>query len=343
MERTPLPPIAQAAADASAVREQQHATALGLVLTGGDPQPVPTRGTVPPFDVSLAAGECAAYIATAWGRQQVEWVAVHDAANDGVELAVDEADSALSAHVQWCVDRPSTLRFRARVQPRDSGDPEAEGFFQGRLYRGPGVAFGGLEGIRRGTPTLAGGRWPRAETLLATATARAGGVAPSGPDIGIPTDAAVLVPEDATTYGALHRSAQGTTTDNVSPRVALLPPGVPPAWRPSGAMSVASLRALVTPLPDPGPQFPFLSHGGARRVLAVIDTARLGVRCAQLRFVRLHLGREARVTRTHPDGRTSVVLTGARNEAHDPACATAGLAMYSVDDADQESYVLRIY
>lgn len=334
----PLPPVTQAAAAAAVLREQQHATALGLVLAGGDPQPVVTRGTVPPLDVTLAAGECAAFVATAWGRQQIESVSVSDAASDGVPLATDEASSALAAQVQWCTDRPATLRWRATLRSR--GD-EGEGLYQGRLYRGPGAAFGGLDGIRRGTPTLAGGRWPRAETFLANATARAAGLVPAGPDVVIPGSAAVLLPEDAETYRVLHRHAQGNTSDSVSPRVAPLPANVPAAWRPAGLLPIATLRAQVTPLPDPGPQFPFLAYGGVRRVLAVLDGGRLGFRCAQVRLLRLHLGREARVTRHTSAGVTE--LARDHNEAHDTACSDARVATYTVDDADQETYVLRLY
>jgi hypothetical protein len=342
-----------ALAESAFARECAEAERLGLALAVRSPTPVPIDRSPASVDLALAPGECVALVAAAWGFQLVDSVDIYELPPGAQPalLSTGSAASGLVAHAQWCADAQTSVRLAIVVSALDlyGRADSTQGYLRMAAYRGSGAAFGGLRGITRGELTERAYRRVPVSSLLAEADGRAPpGASLLGRELSIPKDAASLIPEDAATYRVLWERAGNGTVHAVSPRISPLPLDVPATWRPlapPGALtSVAALRARVATDTDPGPQFPlFVTDTDARRALVIVDAARLGAPCVELRFVRLLFGHRAAVSRVASNRTTVVPLAQVENEARDRLCAAQGVVAYVVDPEDQEPYRLRLY
>lgn len=87
----------------------------------------------------------------------------------------------------------------------------------------------------------------------------------------------------------------------------------------------------------------FEAAGARRRLLAVVDTRRLGAPCVTLMFTRLLYAHEAVVWRHGATPGDAGVRLAARENSIDRHCVADAVAVYSVDDRDQEEWVLRVF
>jgi hypothetical protein len=339
-------PMPREAVLESFAAERAEAERLGFVLERELEAEHEDASTPDREALRVAAGECVAVVAGVWGSQSPGTLALRRAGSGDVSR--DEATGRRVAHVQWCAERAEALEVElARVA---SDVYEREGHRSAgvkiAILRGPSTPIGGLRRLTRGAvPDEELARMT--EHVMDAANARIPAGASRLAELSIESFEARLIPEDATMYRELHRAAQNGSSRVVRPRFAPLPDTVPAAWRPGvvGPRTAEQLRRQARPSDEAGESHPAvgITSDGMQRVLAVIDAARLGVRCADVHWVRHLYGHRAVVRRVRSDRREATELRAVDNAAFDRLCGGDGTVLYVVSPDDQERYTLRVY
>jgi hypothetical protein len=348
------PPIRESIAVPAFERECAEARRLGLTRVLGTPTDLDVDHDPPQVRVSLEAGDCVAWMAVSWGSPWPPSVRIEEPETEpgfgGYTLAYGHSDPGLVAHVQWCTEEPTSVDLDVQLGYEDMfHDYPGSNHLRMAVFRGHGAPIGGLRGITRGTLALHAYQRVSPASLLADADRRATDTGPAlGPELEIAPDAARLIPETIATYRVLYEGSRNGSAHSVGPSISPLPLDLPEAWRaaasPALPPTIAELRAQLTDDPEPKSQFPLLVVDNApRRTLLVVDASRLGVPCAELRFVRMLFGYRADVARVNAERTSATPLRQVDNEARDRLCATDGIVAYVVPPLDGQSYRLRTY
>lgn len=360
--RLPLPPlrvIAPAEAQAAFDVERAAATQLGMTLAEEGEEAVTAVNALGVWrrPVALGARECVAVIVAVRGYQAPRALALQGAGSDSSRityhpvrpLSLHQGNEGLAAQVQWCnwEPKPAMAVAETRSLDGDLSSPYRDAVLHYAVYRAPWDRVGGPLALNRGELSARAladlGPDP---AMLATASMVPATARSLGAPIDITMAGARLVPANATTYRRLYEAVRGRLTEPVNPRV---DPFVPPGDRwglglPVNTREVTAgvLRgAAAPPLHDAVLE---IGENRFRRVLAVVDRGRLGASCVRLMFTRLVVGLGATVYRyDEADPDVGAALAAQRNVASDLACPASGVAVYAVDDTDQEPYRLSVF
>lgn len=325
-----VPPseVDQAPGEDAFNRELGVAQAIGLVVRHHES--IETEEDVHRFDVAVAAGECAAVVASAWGWIHVDSVGL----GEGETELSQHTPSGMVGHTQYCATSHTTLTARIDLQHQD-------GLMGRAAYSGGTLRYavlvgrppGGISSLTRGYMTAeARGRLPATETLR-RADQLAAGRASWGPVLPVASYRARLVPETAESYQHLRALAQNQDPAEMTPRIDLLPATAPAAFRP---LSTAAAYPLVSG-DGLSTSTPAMAFEGTTpvRVLAVVDAAALG-RCVDVQLIRNVWGSETPSRRLNGS-------SGTRdgNVLSDRVCGAR--ATFVTDGTDHSPYLLRLY
>ena len=353
------PSIDRAAAMRAFESERAVAVALRMTLAEEGEAPVEKQGAVGGAwsrRVALGARECVAVIATTFGDHAPVALAVQSLSDDDTRIAsgmvrplsLARAGGGLVAQAQWCdaEAHPRAVVFETRALTERVFDRPLAAAVHFAIYRASWDAVGGPARLRRGEL----GGWAMRQMPPRYALDEAEAHRPEGAQfVGVPVpirpDGARLLPASVDTYRALYERVRGAGSAAVNPRIDPSRPAGDP-WGTGLPLDMLGVyRALrgdgeATRLHDPV----FDAAGARRRVLAVIDTRRLGAPCLTLMFTRLLYAHEAVVWRHGATpGDVGVRLAPRENSVLDRHCVADAMAVYSVDDRDQEEWVLRVF
>jgi hypothetical protein len=353
------PEIDRAAAMRAFETERAVATELHFVLAEEAQAPAEKSGAIGgvwSHRLSIGARECVAVIATTYGNHRPVALALQARSDDDLHistgmiapLSLTRADGGLVAQVQWCdaeehtrVAIFETLALTSRVFERPL---TATVHFA--VYRAPWDAVGGTPRLRRGV--LASWALRQFPPAYALDESRAH-VPRDGRLLGVPVpirpDGARLLPANAATYESLYERVRSGRDVVVNPRIDPSRPLDEP-WGTGLPVDLTGLyQRLRGERDSTAPADPVFAVGDRhRRVLAVVDTAHLGAPCVGLMFTRVFYEHRAVVWRHEPvatdDGHP---LDALENSVLDRRCPARGIAVYSVDDRDQEDWILRVF
>lgn len=341
--------IAASAVTSAMTSEGAEATRLGMTLQ--------TQGTATPTErgsqgwwsmpVSIGNDECVAVVVGIDGAQRVSQLAIQ-ATNRAPDEIADEAmarssnGGGLVAHAQWC-ERHAVPRMVVALSGRvnSSSQRASASTLRWAVYRGPWAAVGGPVRLTRGRL--------RSESLAALGDDLAAREAqplfpadavPLGAPVPLTMGLARLLPSDAQTYGALVRASRGEANPEVNPRIDPSPVAGAP-WNTGLPLDFGGIRESVGADPSIAVHDPVVDLGlnDFRRVLAVVDRARLGAPCARIALVRQRYAHAARVTALDADG-TRRALTPRENLALDDRCPVAGATVYLAPASDHDRWTL---
>lgn len=338
-----------AAVRAAMAREGEVATRLGMRLAAQGEARVEEHGSRGAWSMPLpfAANECVAVVVGVEGRHRVAQLAIQGGARvDEVSaeaMAQGSTGGGLVAHVQWC-ERGAVPRNVVALSDRvASMSQRNDATLRWAVYRGSWDAVGGPTRLTRG-------RF-RSEALAALGDDLAAREAapllpqdaqPLAAPIYLAMGAARLLPSDGRTYAALVRASQRNDNPRVNPRIdATVAPGAP--W-PTGLpldFGGARMAAGADPALAVHDAVVDLGRNDFRRVLAVVDRARLGVPCARIALVRNRFAHGARVTAMDETGARRAI-EARENVAIDAACP-AGVTLYLAPASDHDLWTLHVY
>ena len=354
---TPMRAITRAEALAALDGERQLATQLGMTLSEEGEAAVTLVDSVGVWRRPLALGarECVAVLVTAYGSQSPRAVAVQDAAADSshittyplAPLSVHRGAEGLVAQAQWCNWDAQARVAVAETRGLDavSDSPYREGVLHYAVYRGAWERVGGPTALTRGE--LSGQGLAALGPAPAVRAARAqvpSGARLLGPAIDLTMAGARLLPASAATYQRLYDAVRGDLDAGVNPRV---DPFAPPEdhWGlglPVGFQEVTAAARRGAAQPPVHDAVLEAGFNRFRRVVLVVDRGRLRAPCVTLMFTRLVVGHGAGLMR-HEGAGPGVALAGEGNVVRDAACPASGVAIYTADDGDQETYRLDVY
>lgn len=339
--------------------ERVIARALGMTRSAeGDAPLTPRTGGQGSWtlQVPVAARECVAVIAAVYGHHVPVALALQSVTDDPSHIATDSSepltlertDGGLVLQVQWCQaeERPRNAVLETRGIAMGASPRPLTGMVHYGVFRAPWNTVGGPMRLRRGTPRA----WALRQFPPEYAVEEGNRSIPSdGRLLGVPipihTWGARLIPGTEATYRALYTLVQADSSHAVNPRVdASHVPGDP--WESGLPNNFSELYATLRGnLPAPRLHEPVFDTGSERRrVLAVLDTERLGAPCILLHFTRLLFLHGAALRRHDAStGSTGVALSSQENTALDRHCPARGVSVYSVAETDQEAWLLRVF
>jgi hypothetical protein len=354
------PSISRAAAMRAFDAERALAVSMRMTMSEERDAPVVAMGSLHgswSTRVEINALECVAVIATAYGNfvprvmalQAITDDATRMAAGLGEPLTSTDAQGGLVTQVQWCSHeawpRQAVLELRPlteRVFPTP-----LTGTVHYAIFRGSWRTVGGITALRRGTPRSSAIRQFPPHYAFEASTAH---LPSEGRLVGVPlplhTESARLIPANEATYRALITRVRGTSLDAVNPRVdPTREPGEP--WGtglPQNLMG--TYREILGDVEAVRVHAPVYDNGDGhfRRVLAVIDTDRLQASCAAVVLTRL-LYMHGASARKHTTALTDqgTELPSTENVVTDRVCPARGTVIYTVDEHDQEDWLLRVF
>lgn len=357
---TEAPPSIERAAAMRAF-EGERAVAAGLRMTlaeEGD-APVEKQGAVGGTwsrRVQVGARECVAVIATTYGNHAPVALALQSLSDDDTRIAagmtrplsLTRADGGLVAQAQWCdaEAHPRVAVFETRALTERVFDRPLTAAVHFAIYRAPWEVVGGPARLLRGEL----GGWAMRQMPPRFALDESAAHLPAGGQlVGVPVpvrpDGARLLPANADTYRVLYERVRGASDAVVNPRIDPSRPAGDP-WGTGLPVDLLGVyRALRGEREGPRLHDPVFEVAGARRrVLAVVDTRRLGAPCVTLMLTRVLYGHEAVVWRHGATpGDPGVRLPARENSVLDRHCLADAVVVYSVDDCDQEEWVLRVF
>lgn len=341
--------------------EAERAVATGLHFALAEEAQAPAEksgaiGGVWSHRLSIGARECVAVIATTYGNHRPVALALQARSDDDLHistgmiapLSLTRADDGLVAQVQWCEAEAhtrvavfETMALTSRVFERPL---TATVHFA--VYRAPWDAVGGTPRLRRGA--LASWALRQFPPAYALDESRAH-IPVDGRLLGVPVpirpDGARLLPANGATYESLYERVRSGRDVVVNPRIDPSRPLDEP-WGTGLPVDLTGLyQRLRGDRDSTAPADPvFAVADRHRRVLAVVDAAHLGSPCVALMFTRVFYEHRAAVWRHEPvatdEGRR---LEALENSVVDRQCPARGIAIYSVDDRDQEDWILRVF
>jgi hypothetical protein len=359
--RARLPPTLRAITRAEALAafegERLVATQLGMALAEEGETPVTLVDGVGVWrrPIALGARECVAVIVAAYGHQSPRAVAVQDVRADSsrittsplAPLSVHRGAEGIVAQTQWCNWSAEARVAVAETRPTDpaAGSAFRDAVLHFAVYRGTWERVGGPGNLTRGDLSESGLASLGTEPAVIAAQSQVpAGARSLGAPIDLTLAGARLLPANGVTYQRLYDAVRGDLAGGVNPRIdPFVPPGdrwglgLPVDFR---EVVVAALRGAVQPpLHDAVLE---VGAGRFRRVVLVVDRARLGASCVTLLFTRLAVGQGAALWR-HDGVGPGEALVGEGNAVRDRACPATGVALYTADDTDQRTYRLDVY
>ena len=330
-------------------REGALATQLGMTLQAQGDGALTERGSQGWWSMPLTIGpeECVAVVVGVDGAQRLGQLAIQATNRAPDEVATEAMARAsngggLVAHAQWC-ERAAVPRRVVALSERVIGQSQraVRSTLRWAVYRGPWATVGGPVRLNRGRL--------RSESLAALGDdlpareARAlfpADAAPLGAPMPLTMGLARLVPSDERTYGARIRASRGDANPPVNPRIDPTPVGGVP-WVTGLPLDFGGLRAAQGADPSLAVHDPVVDLGlnDFRRVLAVVDRARLGVPCARVALVRQRYAHAARVEALDADG-TRHPLPNQENLSVDARCPAAGPTVYLAPASDHDAWTL---
>jgi hypothetical protein len=343
--------IEGAAVRAAMAAEGAEATRRGMALAAQGDATLTIHGSTGVWSMPLAFGanECVAVVVGVEGRQRVTRAAIQVSARTEDQISDDAMAQAgngggLVAQVQWCERSAATRRLVVTSDAVASGsERSAQNTLRWAVHRGPWRTVGGPVRLTRGSL--------RAEALeglgddLAATEARAlfpNGVEAVGEAMPATLGFARLIPSDGVTYTALLRASTRGGDRRANPRVdPSTTPGV--RWATGLPLDFGDLRArsgtdLSVPVHDPVVD---LGLNDFRRVLAVVDRARLGAPCAGVVLSRQRYAFAARAEALDADG-TVRQLGHRENVAVDDRCPVSGPTIYLAPSDDHDVWQVQI-
>ncbi len=356
---TEAPPEIERAAAMRAF-EAERAVAVGLHMSLAEEAQAPAQnsgaiGGVWSHRIAVGARECVAVIATTYGHHGPVALALQARSDDDEHIArgmiaplsLTRAEGGLVAQVQWCEAEAHTrvAVFETRALTPRVFERPLSATVHFAVYRGAWDAVGGTPALRRG----AFASWalrqfpPQYAVDESRAHAPAGGRM-LGVAVPIRPDGARLLPANAATYEALYERARSGRDVVVNPRIDPSRPADEP-WGTGLPVDLTGLYQRLrgerdaTPLRDPV----FAAGSGHRRVLAVVDAESLGAPCVALMFTRVLYLHRAVVWRHGSPSDAGTLLDARENSVVDRVCPARGVSLYSVDDRDQEDWIVRVF
>lgn len=340
--------------------EAERAVAAGLHMTLAEEAQAPAEksgaiGGVWSHRIAIGARECVAVIATTYGNHSPVALALQARSDDDAHIAtgmvaplsLTRAEGGLVAQVQWCEAEAHTrvAVFETRALTPRVFERPLTATVHFAVYRGAWDAVGGTPRLRRG----AFASWALRQFPPQYAIDESRPHAPvDGRMLGVPIptrpDGARLLPANAATYGVLYERARSGRDVVVNPRIDPSRP-VDEPWGTGLPVDLTGLYQRLrgerdsTPPADPV----FEAGGGHRRVLAVVDAASLGAPCVALMFTRIFYQHRAIVWRHESPSDAGRLLDARENSVVDRMCPARGVTLYSVDDRDQEDWLLRVF